>query len=345
MAKNSEQSIRTFYLYPSVGDDDWRYGFATGLVRSLQTKMLTKGTLADMAGAENYNSAAEMLSSSEYAPAGDNLELADMENVLLTQRSAVRKLFANLMIDQEIVGLFRVRDDFANMRLALRRKLTEKPIGIDYSDDGNVPAEDFEHIFEEENYDPLPCYMQEAIEAAVLAYYQNKDVRQIDYTLDQTYYQYVLDRTLQLKNIFLCELIKMQIDFVNINTMLRLKLTDRHQRDVFIEGGYIELQKLKAGVDSDYETIKPSFSPTQYSDIVETGVNYIISNKSFLKLEQKCDEHLAGYLKLTDLITAGPQPVIAYLLMKEAEIRNIRLIMTAKKNAMDKELVLDRIGR
>ncbi|GAF95855.1 unnamed protein product, partial [marine sediment metagenome] len=37
-------------------------------------------------------------------------------------------------------------------------------------------------------------------------------------------------------------------------------------------------------------------------------------------------------------ITAGPQPIIAYLLMKENEIRTVRLILTAKKNSLDTKL-------
>jgi V/A-type H+-transporting ATPase subunit C len=307
--------------------------------------MLTKGTLVDMAGAENYDSAVEILSGSEYAPPQDSSGLLDMENVLLTQRSAVRKLFAELMIDRQIAELAMVRDDFANLRLALRRKLTEKPIGVDYSDDGNIPAEDFEHIFEEENYEPLPYHMKEAIEDAVLAYYQNRDIRQVDYALDRKHYEYKLQKADESKNVFMTELFKMQIDLINIRTMLRLKFTGSPLRDVFLEGSYIDTHRLRHAADSDYEAIKILFASTQYSDVVETGINYIVSNSSFLMLEQKCEEHLTGYLKLTDLITAGPQPVIAYLLMKEGEIRTLRLILTAQKNGLDKELILDRIGR
>ena len=51
-----------------------------------------------------------------------------------------------------------------------------------------------------------------------------------------------------------------------------------------------------------------------------------------------------GFLKTTTQITAGPQPVIAYLLMKENEIRQVRLILTAKKNALETRLILDRLG-
>ena len=48
---------------------------------------------------------------------------------------------------KDLAGLLESREDFANMRLALRRKLTEKALGTDYSNEGSVSAEDFEHIF------------------------------------------------------------------------------------------------------------------------------------------------------------------------------------------------------
>ena len=88
----------------------------------------------------------------------------------------MRELFAELMIDKPIVELFRSRDDFANLRLVLRRTLTERPLGENYSNEGNVSPQIFAQVFEEENYGLFPDYMAEAVEQAVLAYYQNKDI-------------------------------------------------------------------------------------------------------------------------------------------------------------------------
>ena len=342
MAADLQQTVRDFYLYPAIGKDDWRYGYATGLVRCLQTTLLTKAFLTDVASAANFNQAVETLSGGDY-PLPQPCTLADAENVLLSQRTAVRELFAELMIEKEIVSLFKARDDFANLRLALRRKLMDYPIGVDYSNDGNVPAEDFEHIFEEENYDPLPYYMRDAIEAAVLAYYENKEIRQIDFAIDRMFYDYALHESIRLKHIFVEELFRMQIDFINISTMLRLKFIENRPKDVFLEGGYIDQHKLKTGTDLDYEAVKNLFFPTQYYDIVEAGVSFLSLNKSYQVLEQKCSEHQASYFKLTDIITAGPQPVIAYLLIKEAEIRNIRLILKAKSSGINKEFIIERL--
>ncbi len=342
MPKVAEQNILDFYTYPPIGGDDWRYTFETAQVRALELQILSKATLLDMANAQNFEQAADLLSNTEYALPGKTV--AELENVLKLRRAAVRQLFTDLIIDKPIVKLLRARDDFANLRLVLRRTLTEKPLGADYSTEGNFPPELFEQVFEGENYELFPDYMAQATEQAVLAYYQNKDIRQIDFAIDKVQAKYNLRRAHKLESVFLIGLFRIQIDLTNIRTMLRLKFAESEQRNVFLEGGFIELERLGYGLDTDYEAMGQLFFATPYYTTVQTGANYLASNKSFLAAEQQCEQYLMGFLKLTIQITAGPQPIIAYLLMKENEIRTVRLILTAKRNSLDTKLILDRIS-
>jgi len=333
-----------FYTYPPIGGDDWRYTFETAQVRVLEMQMLTRTTLMDMANAESFEAAAGLLSATEYALPTAGRSFAEVENILLSRRQAARELFSDLMLDEPIVELLRTRDDFANLRLAVRRTLTDKPMGTDYSPDGNFPPEQFEEVFEQENYNLFPDYMSEATERAVLAYYKNKDIRQVDYAIDCVQAEYNLKRARRLESIFLLGLFRIQIDLTNIRTMLRLKYTELESRNVFLRGGFIELDRLQHGLDLGYEAAGSLFFVTPYYEIVQTGGNYLSSNKSFLAVEQRCDAHLRGFLKSTIEVTAGPQPIIAYLIMKENEIRTVRLILTAKKNHLDTKLILDRVG-
>lgn len=333
-----------FYTYPPIGADDWRYLSQTAYIRMLELQMLSKTALMDMANAESFESAAGLLTATEYALPRAGRDVAEIEDVLRARRQAIRQLFADLMLDKAVVKLFRTRDDFANVRLAVRRTLTGKPLGADYSSDGNFPPEQFEKVFEQENYDLLPDYLQAAAEQAVLAYYQDKDIRRIDYAIDRVQAEYNLRRARQLKSLFLLGFFRIQIDLTNIRAMLRVKFTESEQRNVFLRGGYIELERLQRGLELGYESLGTLFYVTPYYEVVESGANYLASNKSFLGLEQRCDEHLLGFLKTTIQIVTGPQPIIAYFLMKENEIRTVRLILTAKKNHLDTRLILDRLG-
>jgi len=338
------QPVFDFYTYPPVGGDDWRYVFQTAQVRVLEMQMLTKTALLDMANAESFEAAADLLSATEYALPRAGKRFAEMDDILRARRQAVRQLFADLILDRSIGQLFRTRDDFANLRLAVRRTLTKKPLGTDYSPDGNFPPEQFAEVFEQENYNLFPDYMADAAEQAVLAYYKDKDVRQIDYAIDRVQAEYNLKRARHLESIFLLGLFRIQIDLTNIRTLVRLKFTESEQRNVFIDGGFIELERFERGLDLGYEALGPLFFVTPYYEVVQAGAGYLAQNKSFLAAEQRCDVHLIGFLKSTVEVIAGPQPIIAYFLMKENEIRTVRLILTAKKNFLDTQLILDRIS-
>jgi len=333
-----------FYTYPLVGGNDWRYAFATAKVRALETQLLSRAVLLDLANAPDFAAALDLLSSTEYALPSGTKDFGQVEQMLLQKRSDVRGLFVSLMLDEPLIQLLKEKDDFANLRLALRRQLTDKPIGVDYSDNGSIPADEFQQIFEQEDYAPLPEYMQEAIEEAVLAYYENKNVRDIDFALDASQARYKISMAHELQSEFLESLFRIQVDILNIKTMLRLKFTESELRDVFVEGGYLEIERLRHGLDVGYEAVAALFFATPYYETVDSGVSYLSANKSFLKLEANFDKYLAGFLSQTKQITAGPQPVIAYLLTKEGEIRIVRLILTGKKNNLETRLILDRIG-
>jgi V/A-type H+-transporting ATPase subunit C len=333
-----------FYRYPAIGVEDWRYGFSTAKVRVLESMLLTRATLADMASAANFESTLELLGGSEYASASTAENFAAIEAMLLERRAAARAEFAELMLDEEIVDLLRAREDFANMRLAIRRVVTGKPIGLDYSNEGSVPAEEFEEIFEQENYSRFPDYLQDGVEEAVLGYYESKDIRTIDYAIDRVMAAYKIKRAEELQSVFLESLYRTRVDITNIRTMLRLKMAERDERNLFLEGGFIETSRFVHGLDAGYEALAGLFYATCYNDIVEGGVNYLTSKQSFLGLEKLCEEHVMGFLKTTQSLASGPQPVIAYFLRKENEIRTLRMVLSCKKNGLDTRLILDRLS-
>ncbi|MHC5163042.1 MAG: V-type ATPase subunit, partial [Planctomycetota bacterium] len=288
--------------------------------------------------------AAELLAGSEYA-VDANADSAQIEQMLMARRTETRAMFADLMLDEDIVTFLRAREDFANMRLAIRRIVTERPLGLDYSNEGNVPAEEFGEIFEQEYYERLPGYLQEAVEAAVLGYYDSKDIRRIDYEIDRCEAKWRLEQAQDIDSVFAMSIVRLRIDLSNIRTMLRLKLANREEEtQFFIPGGFVDVDKYKQGLEAGLETIGQLFFATPYHELLEGAIPYLRSEKSFLKLEKECEDHVKGFLKTTRSIAAGPQPVIAYFLMKEAEIRTVRMVLVGKKNGLDAKLLLDRLG-
>ncbi|AQT68009.1 V-ATPase subunit C [Anaerohalosphaera lusitana] len=337
-----EQSAIEFHRYPPIGGEDWSFAFATARARVLDTTLLTRSTFMDMINAPSFSEALAALSSTDYAMGESIDNFAQVEQRLLEVRTETRSTYANLL-PEDYVELLRAREDFKNMRLAIRRIVTERPIGTEYSNDGNVPAEDFEDIFEKEDYSRFPLYLQEGVEQAILGYYNTKDIRQIDYGIDRAQAAYNIDKARELDSVFLLSLARMNIDLDNIRTMLRLKMAERSERDLFIEGGFVDISKFVQGLDAGYDTLGTIFFSTPYVEIIEEGVNYLNSNHSFLGLERKCEEYKLGFLQSTSSIAAGPQPVVAHFIRKESEIRAVRMVLSGKHNGMDTQLIKDRL--
>ena len=336
-----ENSIIDFYRFPPSGAEDWRYAFAAGRVRVLESMMLTRGTLVDIANAATFEDALELLNGSDYAM-GSLAGFDEIESMLLARRSEARYLFVELIEDEATVELLRAREDFANMRLAVRRVVTERPVGNDYSNEGSVAAEEFEEIFEQEDYGKFPEYLQEAVEKAVLGYYEAKDIRMIDYGIDRVQAEYKLKKAKELSSVFLESLFRIQIDLTNIRTMLRLKLADRNEKNLFLHAGFVGCDRFVHALDLGYEALAPLFYSTPYHDVVEGGVSYLTDENSFLVLEKLCEEYLVGFLRSALAVTSGVQPVIAYFLLKELEIRTVRMMLSGKHNGIEAKMLHDR---
>jgi V/A-type H+-transporting ATPase subunit C len=333
-----------FYRYPPIGLEDWQYAYPTAKVRVLELSMIPRGTFVDMANAASFAEAVELLAGTDYA-IDANADSAQIEQMLMTRRTEAREMFADLMLDEDIVTFLRAREDFANMRLAIRRIVTERPLGLDYSNEGNVPAEEFEEIFEQENYERLPEYLQDAVEAAVLGYYEKKDIRRIDYEIDWCEAKWRLEQAQETGSTFAMSIVRLRIDLGNIRTLLRLKMAGREEETrFFVPGGFVDVDKFKQGLDTGVEAMGQLFFATPYYELLEASIPYLRDEKSFLKLEKECEDHVKEFLKTTRSIASGPQPVIAYFLMKEAEIRTVRMMLTGKKNGLDAKLILDRLG-
>jgi hypothetical protein len=81
--------IVDFYTYPPVGGDDWRYIYQTAQVRVLEMQMLSPVTFLDMANAESFGAAADLLAGGEYALPQGGRNFAEVEDTLLLRRTAV----------------------------------------------------------------------------------------------------------------------------------------------------------------------------------------------------------------------------------------------------------------
>ena len=66
-------------------------------------------------------------------------------------------------------------------------------------------------------------------------------------------------------------------------------------------------------------------------------------NQNLLDLEKSIDDHQMDYSRLAKQMTYGPEVLMNYIISKEAEIKNLRIILVSKLNSLPKDFTLERL--
>ena len=112
----------------------------------------------------------------------------------------------------------------------------------------------------------------------------------------------------------------------------------------FLPGGSIELSRLQGAMAASWDTIPAMFFATAYAPLIEHGLGSLAGDDSFSHLERYTDDYLTEYLNATHQVVAGPEPLVAYLLDVEQEIRSVRLIFSAKQANLPADSIRDRLA-
>jgi vacuolar-type H+-ATPase subunit C/Vma6 len=144
----------------------------------------------------------------------------------------------------------------------------------------------------------------------------------------------------QLDNEFLNCYFQTLINLENIRSFARIKnLAVKEKQDVttqkklfnkvFLLNSTITEIMLANLFTEHWEALIQWSANTPYHQTVEIGINYLLDQKSFLRLERMIQEQKQHILLQTRYTTFGFEPLVAYYLFKETEIRNLRKIYYA----------------
>ena len=327
--------------------EDWRYGFAVGTLRVLQTHLLESGRLTDLANSTNAEELVTRLAGTAYVSSAEGTALSEqMEARLRELRRGAYKLAVSLSQDEALRRFIQGPEDFRNVKILLRRNLIENSPELELSDLAYMGPEQLAEVFETEKYDALPQTMAQAIQEAIAAYYDDKNPRNIDVALDRGAIVYRRELAGELKNEYLLELCGLLADLANIRSMARLKWLEEDRKlleQVYLPGGSVGLSRLQTAMTSPWESIPALFFVSPYAELIEHGLAFLAANDSFLRLEKYCDDFLGEFLRASNQVVAGPEPLVAYLLNIEQEIRSVRLVFSAKQAGMEAETIRDRL--
>lgn len=323
--------------------DDTRYSFAVAKIRALESRMLDHALISRLLRASGIDELIKILIDTEYGVILNEASEISFESILDNELQRIYMLISSIDPDPEWTDIWRWRYDAHNLKVILKAGFSNEEALKHLITYSILNPQKMTHEIEKGDYSCLPPPFKEAVERILSADTENeKRGYEIDFIIDRALYLYLSYETKRSGNEFLIHLVAIMVDLINLKSFLRIKgfkSTDNLFPRAFITGGNIIenrfylheerqpdeiLQKIIE--NSPYTELKPFFDSGDPASI-EAGT----------------DDFIISYLRQTRQRAFGVEPLIGYMLAKEFEIKNLRLLYVGKANNLEETLIKNRL--
>ena len=290
------------------------------MIKVQEKKLLSEDKLIKMLETNSFKEILRILNDTDYSYSIATITRDDeYEKIINGELERVFKFTREISKNnQEIVDLAALKYEYQNLKLLLKDKgniLDEYNIST-----GIIDKEEIMNNFNE-----------------VKKY---KDLKETCIELDKMYLKHLLKLAISTNIPLFIDYSKISIDRYNVLTFLRLKKQNRnvdYLDDILVDGGNI----CKEDLIKSYFT--NTYLPLFKKKIETKSWETFEKNEDILEIEKVFDNMIISLVKEYKNVTIGPEPIFTYIIAKEYEFKALRLIMSAKLNDIDIELVKSRL--
>ena len=323
------------------------YSYASGLIRAKEPKLLGNSKFARMLDASEAEDAFKVLIEADYGFGGSNAAgIFAFEQLLADEMKKCFMLLLELAPKTAVIEAFQRRYDYFNIKVLLKAELANKDIPPILADNGTISSEEMKRMIRERDYGELTKLMTESITETYDVFSRIKDPQAVDLILDRaSYHQFTAD----LKGIdspFLWNIAESTTDITNIKMFVRarsLKKSWDFIQKLLLDGGTISQEVYLKNRDRTIDDFAEDIRKSKYGEAVKKGLELVRTGRNSSGLEKALDDLMMESIRGAKLITIGVEPLIAYLFAKEAEVRNVRIIMTGKINGLSVDMIRERL--
>ena len=333
--------------------ENTKYAYAVGRIRALETRLLDRADIGRLLEAESASETLKTLSEGEYESSLSSIgDAADFETALNMERERIYDLIDKLSLDPALTQMFRIRWDFHNLKVLLKSSYLERASSDDDDvliESGLIPIENLRSAItpnDEGGSIKLPDYIQNALDDAQAEYAEDQNPQMIDIMIDNHLQSFLYQCAADYPSPFLCGYFEAMADLTNIKSFIRMKMLDESVRMldmVLMPHGSLDQGMYIGQFDETVENFAGIVSNTPYAELVTEGLRIWSEEHSLAAYERLADNYLIDYIKPAKYIVFGVEPLIAYLLAKEHEMKLIRIIVIGKLNDLPPDDIQERL--
>lgn len=272
---------------------------------------------------------------------GDLLIEASLDRYLTEAFNEV----AECLPDKGMVDVFRYPYDAHNVKTLLKSRVRgSNPFPL-LMGMGTVSPDDAELAVRTGDYTPFSPEIGESIPKAIALFAQTNDPQLLDAVVDAGCFADMLTSVKPYGDL-LVDTVQTKIDSINILTALRILrmggYTSSFYSQHFIHGGKLGEEIMLKAFDGGERALIGALSRTPYSSLSDAFGGEEEARLS--EWEAACDQCYRKVIKQAGSILAGADVLFAYLTDRENEVKQVRILLTAKQAGLSAERIKSLIG-
>lgn len=316
---------------------DIEYAYGVARIRANENSLLSAADTEQLISAPSYKDALRILADNGWKTPESGTDFSEMLEI---ESEKTWQLLIEAAPDIGELNALIITNDFHNLKAALKATFSnEKPSDF-FIEPSIISAELINEAVAAMHFEMLPEYMREPAGAAYDAIVRLKNGRLADIYLDVAALNTKIEMAKKSGSILLFELSRLTGAAANIKSAIRCAKIGKEAE--FISRTMCDCEILDNG-----ELIKavlsgePEFINYISTTSLESAAEQLKSGA--VAFEKWCDEAIAEKVQNAKFTAFGPDPVIAYYIHKDAEIKNARIILSAKLNNLPVEDIRKRV--
>lgn len=317
--------------------------FSNARIKCLENDLLSEERLNRMIDSSTLEAAVKILYETNYGGGAVVENPLEFDKILKAETDIVSKFILEIMPEKSGVEILLLKNDYHNMKALIKGKILKlDEFSFMLFSGGTISLEKLKNALNEDDFSALPEPMAKAtkkIADSILT--SSVSPRLIDTTFDKAFFEDAYLRT--KKEGILKEYLNILIDTLNIGAFIRTKRVEGNEKlfeEGFIQNGTLSYEFFKNAFEGTTEVFVEKCRYTPYYTLFNVEE---VQKGNLVAFEAAVDNRILKLFKKEKNDMFSVAPIAGYYLAKISEIKQLKLVLTAIKNKVDKQLIRVRL--
>jgi len=297
--------------------------FAVAKIRAKEATLIDSNGFLRLSQSRNTNEFIKLLA--EYGYDSDE----DFDVILSTELKETYDYVKEASKSGNFLFPFLLKYDLFNIGVYMKTEFSGKETATaPFKNCGNYPPETLVPALRDGKKGVIPDELLKCYQASKEIYLNTGDIGAAQIHLDKNGYEFILESIKNNGSDFIKKYFMTEADIKNLMFSLRLKRIKSEEliKTILIKGGFVSDEKIIKAFLSSVSELFDVFKTSLSSKTIDEAAEAFLEEQPLSDINGILDENLKNLLDKTRLTPFGIDPIMAYVLNKEAEIMRLRLM-------------------